>query len=128
LDSRDPNETTPDRRMIPERLAEYRKAFPEILPEENVATLRQSLLLTNGPDIHDLLTPERSGTIEHLLTLADAETITREAFLQVLGRLPDEQETQASVAFLEARVDQPTRGVDHLVWALLTSTEFRFNH
>jgi len=128
LDSRDPNDASADRRMIPERLAEYRKAFPDVLPEESIGNLRQSLLLTNGPDIHALLTPERSGTIKRLLTLQDAESITREAFLQVLGRLPEEPEVQEAVAFLEARGDRPSRGVDQLVWALLTSAEFRFNH
>lgn len=123
LDSEDP-----EKQQTPERLAEYRSTFPDVLPEESIANLRQALLLTNGSDIHELLSPERSQTIARLRGLPDSSTMAREAFLCLLGRPADEEELQRSVEFLDARRDHSNHGVDQLVWALLTSAEFQFNH
>ena len=118
----------PGQWQTPERLAEFRKAFPNVLGDEDVATVRQALLLTNGSQFHGLLSPEQSGTIAYLCELPDSEGVVREAFVRVLGRSASEEELQRSVAFLQTRGDRPNRGVDQLVWALLTSAEFRFNH
>jgi hypothetical protein len=46
----------------------------------------------------------------------------------VLSRPARPEEIQPAVAYLEHRASRPEEGCQQLVWALLTSPEFRFNH
>ena len=46
----------------------------------------------------------------------------------VLSRQAAPDEIQAMVAYLQKRQDRPEAGCQQIVWALLTSAEFRFNH
>ncbi len=45
-----------------------------------------------------------------------------------VARAPDAHELQLLGAYLKQRSERPGEGVRDVVWALLTSTEFRFNH
>ncbi|XZE54021.1 DUF1549 domain-containing protein [Planctomycetaceae bacterium SH139] len=112
----------------PEQYAAFRQAFPDVLPEASIADLRQSLLLTNGAEIHGQMGPEKSQTVAELLAKPHVSEIVEEAFLRVLGRLPKAEEASRCREYLRARQRQPQRGIDQMLWALLTSAEFRFNH
>lgn len=112
----------------PEQYAAFRQAFPDVLPEASIADLRQSLLLTNGAEIHEQVSPEKSQTVAELLAEPSVSEIVEEAFLKVLGRLPKAEEASRCREYLRARQRQPQRGIDQMLWALLTSAEFRFNH
>ncbi len=46
----------------------------------------------------------------------------------VLSRPPTERERQVFATYLNERKDRPVEAYQQLVWALLTSTEFRFNY
>ena len=46
----------------------------------------------------------------------------------ILTRQPTADEIRVMVAYLQDRQDRPDAGCQQIVWALLTSAEFRFNH
>ena len=50
------------------------------------------------------------------------------AVRNVLSRPPDDEEVRTLDAYLAERTDRPDEACRQLVWALLTSSEFRFNH
>jgi hypothetical protein len=77
-----------------------------------------SELLADGPEM-------LVGRLEHTARPADVVDI---AVHNVLSRPPDDEEVRALTAFLEARTDRPDDARRQLVWALLTDSEFRFNH
>jgi hypothetical protein len=46
----------------------------------------------------------------------------------VLSRTPTEQETADVTAYLAGRTEDRAAAARELVWSLITSAEFRFNH
>ena len=46
----------------------------------------------------------------------------------LLGRVPRADELQALTEYMRRRTDRPEAACQQVVWALLTSAEFRFNH
>jgi hypothetical protein len=77
-----------------------------------------SELFADGPEM-------LVSRLEHTARSADVVDI---AVRNVLSRPPDDEELRALGAFLEARTDRPDDARRQLVWALLTDSEFRFNH
>jgi hypothetical protein len=50
------------------------------------------------------------------------------AFLAVLSRRPDPEEIETLVQYVNTREDRRPEAIGQIVWALVTSPEFRFNH
>ena len=46
----------------------------------------------------------------------------------IYGRAITDGETKALTAYLAARADRPAEAYRQLLWALIASPEFRFNH
>lgn len=87
------------------------------------ARMDQALFLANGPTVRNWLAP-RPGSLLGRLQKLSGEPLVEELYLSTLTRLPDADERQEALAFLARRRD----GHADLAWALLASTEFRFNH
>ena len=104
------------------------KAFPGMFEVEYNATLQQATFLTNNPLLDNLLKPGDRDLTDRLLKLPANDERARAAFVEVLGRQPDDDERAKAVAYLDARSDRPEAGVKQLTWALLTSAEFLLNH
>jgi len=117
-----------EERMSPANVADFRAAFPDVLPEESIASTRQALLLTNGSRFHELLSPEVAKTIRELLVIEDPRTLIDRAFGLIFGRAPIATEMAAAETFLTHHGELSQARVTAFVWALLTSAEFRFNH
>ena len=89
----------------------------------------QTLHMINSPYINDKV---RGGSaVDEALkdTKADEEALKR-LFLQVLGREPTAAEsTKALAALAEAKEPKDKKdAAQDILWALLTSREFYFNH
>lgn len=112
----------------PDLQAALIEVFPDLFAEENIATLRQSMFLTNNPMVQQLVKPASGNTAERLAAISDPAARVREAFRAAYGRDPDADELKRSVAFLTARADRQPQATQQLWWALLTGAEFRFNH
>lgn len=106
----------------------FRSVFPDVLPEENVSTLKQALFLTNNARFHGLLKQTPGSIVERVLSAATPEDQTRQAFALVMGRAPNAGEITEVGKYLANRSDRPVDAAKQVIWALLTSPEFRFNH
>lgn len=102
-------------------------AFPDLMPDTYNPTLQQALFLTNSPLVDRLLKPATGNATQTIATLPTPAARVREAFARVYARLPDPQEQKQCEAFL-ATSPTPERGVQSLLWALVTSAEFLVNH
>lgn len=100
-------------------------------PEGFESTVDQVLFLSNDTLMQNLIKPRGSNLAARLLSLpADQpEAIAAELFLSALSRQPTAADTADVTEYLaglegEAR----TQAVRELVWAVVTSSELRFNH
>jgi len=91
--------------------------------QPNVA---QALYLTNSRGFQQLL--EQGGLATRLAKLSDDGEVIRQAYLQILSRAPEPEETATFRRYLADRKDRRPAAVNQVVWALVTSAEFRFIH
>lgn len=92
-------------------------------------TVHQALFLANGYPIQGWLAPSGSNLVARLSKLADASSMAEELYLSLYARRPAEEERAEVARYLEKRgKDQRVQALQELAWALLASTEFRFNH
>jgi hypothetical protein len=103
-------------------------AFPSLFDVEYNATLQQTMFLTNNPLFDALLQPGGQNLTARLAELPSNAKRVETAFVEILGRLPDDAERARAIAYLDARSERPQAGVRQLTWALLTSAEFLLNH
>ena len=88
-------------------------------------TLPQLLHLHNGEDLQKQMV-DTSGRLAALLPNPDDRAVVRELFLATVNRPPTERELAAIFqSFTPADREQ---GLRDLLWALLNSKEFAFNH
>ena len=89
--------------------------------------LAEHLYLNNG-ELSRLLVSQ-AGTLLDALAKSDTpwEARVDRLFLQVLNRPPSDDERQKFVELLSAEKD-PSERLRDAVWALVTCSEFRFNH
>ncbi len=100
--------------------------FPDLLPAEYNATLHQATFLSNNPKLAELLRPEKENATAAALQEKTPEDRARFLFRRALQRDPDKDESTAAVAFLQS--GPPETRVPELMWTLLASAEFQFNH
>jgi len=99
--------------------------------KEFEATADQILYLSNDQRIQVIL-PARAGNLADRLLKIPADQTTQlaeELYLSVLTRPPLHTETEEVTALLAEKKGQDRAVmVTDLIWALLMSSEFRFNH
>ncbi len=91
------------------------------------ARVEQALFLTNGPLLRTWLAP-RAGNLTDRLTPLQGDALADELYLSVFTRRPSAEELKDTADFLAARRDDRAKALQEMVWALLASAEFRFNH
>ncbi len=99
------------------------------LPGEDFqATVNQALFFGNGSVVDGLLKPSNDNLMERLSKLDDIDQIANELYLSILSRPASEEECVEISALLSQAGEHRTQSICELSWALLSSTEFRFNH
>lgn len=91
--------------------------------------LNEHLFMNNSGNLRQsMIQPKKGNLADSILTSkAPWEERVDQIFLAVLTRLPKEQERKKFVAYLTA--DQnPAAAVEEVIWVLLNTAEFRFNH
>ncbi len=91
------------------------------------STADQALFAANGGSINSWVAPAGDNVTAHVMNQADARLAAEELYLGVLTRLPREEEAADVAAYLNGRDDEKS-AAQELVWGLLNSAEFRFNH
>jgi Protein of unknown function (DUF1553)/Protein of unknown function (DUF1549) len=88
------------------------------------ASVHQALFLANGEPVQSWL----NGLASRLASLADATALADELYLSVLSRRPTPDERDETSRYVAARPSAKPQALNELAWALITSSEFRFNH
>ena len=91
------------------------------------ASADQALFLRNGSLIQSWLEPQPQRLTARVADMPDADAV-RELYLAVFSRRPNDQEQHELETYLQNAKDHRADAVRQIVWAMLTSAEFRFNH
>ena len=118
-----------DAKLAP-RLAAIRATFtgrPAEPEDPAEATLAQALFLKYGGVVRGAIAARPGNLVDRLSKLADADAVADELFVSVLSRAPTDEERRDVASALAGAADRPA-ALAEVVWALLASAEFRFNH
>jgi hypothetical protein len=88
----------------------------------------EALFLSNHAEVQRLLRPAGTNLVARLAAIADRDQMIETAIWTVLGRPAEAEEREHLARWVEERGPDRGKAVGQLVWALLTSAEFRFNH
>ena len=109
---------------------QIRQKLPDVLPDENVTGIRDALFLTNNPAVNSFIAEGRDAQhlVDRLSALPDHAARADEIIRTLFHRAAVEDEREAIRRFLAAENSDNSRRLEHLIWSLVTSAEFRFNH
>jgi len=97
-------------------------------PEEGFAsTLDQTLFVKHGDHLRNLIAPRAGSLVERAAKLTEPSLIAEELYLTVYSRLPSDEERRDLADFFRPAANRQAAVAD-VVWAMLASAEFRFNH
>jgi hypothetical protein len=97
-------------------------------PDDFEPTAAQALFLLNSSYVQTTLI-DRSNLAQSLSALRDDAALARKAYLATLSRPPTAAESARVAAYLRERgAKARADACRELVWALVCSAEFRFNH
>jgi hypothetical protein len=88
----------------------------------------EALFLSNNPDAQRLTLPSGRNLTARLASMQENGQIVDVALWTVLSRAPDAEERTYLTHWLDLHGPDRGKACAQLVWALLTSAEFRFNH
>ena len=93
------------------------------------ATLAQSLHLLNSSDVQAKLASENANPAKLAKdSSVDHTTHLRELYMRSFSRQPTESELQVALSYIERKKANLREAYEDLVWALINSKEFVFNH
>lgn len=111
-------------------IEKVRARLKDVMPEENVTRIGDALFLTNNEALNAFISD--SNGENHLPTLllktASNKDRINQAVEHIFGRRPTGDEVEAAEHYLAVAKDRQETRIHHLIWSLLTSAEFRFNH
>jgi hypothetical protein len=65
---------------------------------------------------------------DKLVKIDDPAVLSEELYLAVQTRLPTQEEKDEVASYLKDRTSDRPAAIGELVWAIVSSNEFRFNH
>ncbi len=93
------------------------------------ANLAQSLHLLNSKDIQAKLSADQGlAAVMAADTTRSNDQKINELYLRAFSRQPNPQEIETALNYLEKKKDKPKEALEDLIWAILNSKEFLFNH
>ncbi len=111
-------------------IGKLREQLVEVMADENTTTVKDALFLTNNAAVNQFI-QESSHSSHFVPTLMSVESITQRIdllFQITYGRHPTSDEEDAVTYFLRGSETPPPQRWQQVVWSMLTSAEFRFNH
>lgn len=118
-----------DARLAP-RMGPFRSILgrgPEVTADGFSSTLDQTLFLKYGAAVRGLLPPRPGNLADRLGKTTNPDAVADELFAAVLSRRPTADERKDVADALKVTTDRG-KTINELVWALVASAEFRFNH
>ena len=93
----------------------------------NETNVEQALHLMNNPEIQTKLTAPTGRITALVKAVATPDQQVENLFLAALSRLPTERERTRGIAWLTASADRH-KAAEDLLWAIMNTKEFVFNH
>jgi hypothetical protein len=91
-------------------------------------SLAEALYFANNELVSAWLQPRLGSLAEQLLIRDEPQMVAEMAWLSIYSRLPREQEVRRVAEHFQMRGNERPAAVSELIWSLLASAEFRFNH
>jgi hypothetical protein len=88
----------------------------------------EAMYMSNHAEVQKLTMPAGSNLAARLAAIEDTRQLVDTAVWTVFSRAPTESEREHLMKWIEERKENRAKACGQLVWALLTSAEFRFNH
>ena len=99
------------------------------LPGEDFqATAGQALFFGNGSVIDGWLQPRSNNLTARLGSLTDTDDLAEEMYLSIFGRSATIEEHKEIRELMQQYPNERNAILTEFIWAMLSSTEFRFNH
>ena len=92
------------------------------------ATADQALFAANGGSINSWIAAAGGNVSERMIQEKDPHKAAEDLYMTIFSRPPLPDESADVIRMLTARPKEKAAVVQELVWALLNSVEFRFNH
>lgn len=92
------------------------------------ATADQALFAANGGVFTSWASPAGGNVTERIIAQADPKLAAQDLYLTVFVRMPTDAEVNSVTAYLAGRPQDRAVAAQELVWAMLTSAEFRFGY
>ena len=92
------------------------------------STADQALFTANGGSVNGWVVPAAGNVTERVINQTDPRVAAEEMYLGILTRMPTEDEITEVTNYLNSRAADRNVAAQELVWAVLNSAEFRFNH
>jgi hypothetical protein len=92
------------------------------------ATADQALFVANGGAVNSWVVPAGDNVTERIVKKEDPNAAAEELYLSLFTRMPTDTERTEVANYLKDRTKDKPAAAQELVWALLNSAEFRFNH
>jgi hypothetical protein len=75
-----------------------------------------------------MFTPSGGNFLQRAVEATDANVVAKEIYLSLLTRQPTAEEVADVQQYLAPREKDRAVALQEIVWGLVTSAEFRFNH
>ncbi len=92
------------------------------------ATLAQVLLLANSDEVESKLSNSDARVAKLLKAKTPLPTAVEDLYLSALSRYPTDAEKKRTAEFLAKHGSDPQKALEDVLWAILNSKEFLFNH
>jgi len=134
LATTDPQSLPADQADLEKRLEALAKGVDNLAalfprPGENFQVgVSEAMLFANNQSLQKDLLEGNGKLVARMMQIAELEKRAELAVRTVLSRRPQANELKALTEYLSRREDRAEAACQQVVWALLTSAEFRFNH
>ena len=91
-------------------------------------SVAQVLHVLNSPEIHEKLTHEAGRVAKLSGSVTDDSALTDELYLTAFSRFPTDTERLAVTDYLKSVSNNRRRAVEDILWSLMNTPEFLFNH
>ena len=123
----DPNEAVSRIRNEVQAHRGWERKF--VVPGERFqVSVDEALLFSNADEFKDKIKVANDRLGGELAAIESDEALVQRAIKTVYSRPATAEELEAISAYVAARSDRREEAISQIVWALLTSSELRFNH
>jgi hypothetical protein len=127
----DPTTLTKDAEKRIEAIEKSASGLANLFPQPNdnfQVGVAEAMLFANNEALQKSLLDGANTLTERMKVEPDLTKRAELAIRTVLSRPARPDEMQAIVGYMQRRLNRPADACQQVVWALLTSAEFRFNH